>query len=179
MKTIGSLLVLALFVVGLASAAAQGPPPAPASVAAPPAPSPGSAGWSLPQVPASDRETSPAPRRSSVPFEPTAGDELLVRDPTQPSVPLRDAIEATRATPQGSNSPLAMPIISIRARVIGNDAEPMAVLAVDGKYQVTVMEGGEYMLSPNLASQTMKVLSISTSGIEVEVLPAKRKLILH
>ncbi len=108
--------------------------------------------------------------------------ESTTRDPTQPSRQLRQAIDVATTTPNSAN-PGAMPSyprFSIKARVVGQNAPPMALLTVDDKITMTVQAGQTYRV-PQAGGSTyqVKVRDISSTAVELDLLPVNIPMLLH
>jgi hypothetical protein len=108
--------------------------------------------------------------------------ESTTRDPTQPSRPLRQAIDVATTTPSSAN-PGAMPSyprFSIKARVVGQNAPPMALLTVDDKITMAVQAGQTYRV-PQAGGSTyqVKVRDISSTAVELDLLPVNIPMLLH
>ncbi|HWB00851.1 MAG TPA: hypothetical protein VG713_20305 [Pirellulales bacterium] len=181
MKRIAAVVAFAwLALSGMIASAQQGPPRGSSPGSIPPRSGP-MQGWQdlLRDLQGSpDSRPRPNPPRDAPPQSPATTEIPPVRDPTQPSDQLRNAIDATRATP-AANAPTAAPGVpqfTIKARLVGRMATPSAILAIDGGQLLNVRKGGEYQL-PN--GQLFSVVEISEAGIEIELISSKRRLILH
>jgi hypothetical protein len=110
---------------------------------------------------------------------------LPQRDPTQPSRTLREAIDATNVPTAtgGSTQATPLPRFSIKARIVAHNATPVAMISIDEDKIMIVKPGFEYVVPATSASgyggYRIKVKSISSAGIEMDLLPVNMQLVLQ
>jgi hypothetical protein len=107
---------------------------------------------------------------------------LPQRDPTQPSRTLREAIDATNIpTATGGGTQAApLPRFSIKARIVAHNAVPVALLSVDEAAMMSIRPGAEYAVpSASGSAYRIKVIAITASGIEMDLLPVNLRLTLQ
>lgn len=122
------------------------------------------------------RQAPPAAERAPV-AEPR-GDSS---DPTRPTNELRALLaaeDAAKATP--TSTAIVIPLIQLRALVVGKTAEPSAMIRIGEKETRIVRPGREYPLAGGTAQAPASLLirSITADAIEMEIRPTGQIMLL-
>jgi hypothetical protein len=175
-------------------------PPAAAvpPAAAPPAPypstsTPGASGAAAAQIRLIEPENSPRvsgtadgnepgsnpdAAQSDLRLQPRLPAGTTSQDPTMPSPNMRDLLgsgDANRNVPAG---PPPLPELRIRARIFARNKPPVAVIDVAGR-QLSVRVGSEIQLSTAGGAMQLKVVELTTSELQIEVVGRKQIITLN
>ena len=108
-----------------------------------------------------------------------------IRDPTQPSPEVREAIEASQAVPEetgtrgGAPPPAALPHVRLKARLVGSFARPVAILEIDGQAFTVYTDSETTVASKAGGATTLIVRKITASEVQIELPALKKLLIFH
>lgn len=171
------------------------PPPA----AVPPAPypstaTPGASGAAAAQIRLIEPENSPSvsagadagkspemerdPAQSDLRLQPRSPAGTGPQDPTVPGPNMRDLLgsgDANRNVPAG---PPPLPELRIRARIFARNKPPVAVIDVAGR-QLSVRVGSEIQLSTAGGAMQLKVVELTMSELQIEVVGRKQIITLN
>lgn len=110
---------------------------------------------------------------------PPISDTATRRDPTEAQGELRQLL-ATEPTKKDAAAPApVLPPLSVRGRIVGTLAPPTVLLSLGGDQFLTARPGRQYLISNNSQNPiTLEVLSIGPDGVEIELQPLDRRLVL-
>ena len=127
-------------------------------------------------LPAPQAQFGPMPRGNRPPGLPP------LRDPTQPSPAVREAIEAAQAGPPGAKGAPgigpATPQMRLKARIISNRTPPVAIVEIDGS-PFTVRRDTTLVLSGASSGMQVHVIDLSPTEVRLELLPATKIFIMN
>lgn len=132
--------------------------------------------YSRPVRPNSARPPVPNTDRA---VPPPISDTAARRDPTEAEGELRQLL-ATEPTKKDTAAPAAtLPPLSVRGRVVGKLVPPSVLLSLGDNQFLTARPGRQYLISNSGQNPiTLEVLSIGPDGVEIELQPLDRRLVL-
>jgi hypothetical protein len=110
---------------------------------------------------------------------PPISDTATRRDPTEAEGELRQLL-ATEPTKKDTAAPApTLPPLSVRGRVVGKLLPPTVLLSLGDNQFLTARPGRQYLISNSSQNPiTLEVISIGPDGVEVELQPLDRRMIL-